>query len=300
MSQSHLGELVAALTAVLWAFTSLSFAGASRRVGSQAVNRLRLLLATPFLGLAHLLLQGEILPSGVSLERMAWLALSALIGLVIGDSLLFYAYIQIGPRLAMLVMATVPVLSTLLGWIALGERLSAIELIAIIITVGAIGWVVLERQPVDENDRTLTSGWGILSGLGAAFSQALGLVLSKQGMSGDFPAVSASLIRVATAASMIWATAALQRRAGVTLKLMQDPQTRRPIVAGTVLGPVLGMTLSLVAVQLSEVGIASTLMALSPVLLLPITHWQLQERITWRGVTGTLGAIFGVAVLILA
>lgn len=299
MLQSHLGELVAVLTAVLWAFTSLSFAVASRRVGPQAVNRLRLLLAIPFLSLAHLFVRGSLLPDGIGLERWFWLALSALSGLVVGDTLLFYAYAKIGPRLSMLLMAAVPVLSTLLGWVVLKERLDITQLIAIFITVVAIEWVVLEHRPADVSSQTRPSVSGIISGLGAAFSQALGLILSKQGMSGDFPALSASIIRVATAASIVWATAALQRRAGSTLKLLHDALTRRSILAGTILGPVLGMTMSLVAVQLSEVGIASTLMALSPVLLLPMTHWQLQERITLRGVTGTLGAMLGVAILLL-
>ena len=80
---------------------------------------------------------------------------------------------------------------------------------------------------------------------------------------------------------------------------MRDSQTRNPILLGTIFGPSLGMTLSLVAVQLSEVGIASTLMALSPVMMLPIAHWQLQERITARAVVGTLAAMCGVGMLFL-
>ncbi len=297
----HFGEFAALMTATLWTLTSLVFTIASKRVGSQVVNRVRLLLATGFLSLAHRTVEGQFFPLDAGLERWGWLTLSALFGLVIGDGLLFYSYTQIGPRLATLLMATVPVISTLLAWIFLNEMLHTAELLAIAVTVAGIGWVVLERQTlVPDRERQRVSAMGVLCGLGAATGQALGLILSKRGMVGDFPALSASLIRVTMAASLIWIVAVLQRKAGITLKALQDPQSRNPILAGTVGGPVLGMTLSLVAVQASEVGIASTLMALSPVLLLPLARWQLQEQITLRAVMGTLVAMVGVAVLFLS
>lgn len=299
MSQ-HLGELVALFTATLWAFSSLFFTRASRQVGSQAVNRARLLLATAFLSLAHLLLQGTLFPTAVGAQRWGWLTLSAIIGLVLGDGLLFYTYTLIGPRLAMLLMAAVPVISTLFAWVFLGEMLQGIEILAIAITVTGIGWVVMERQPAsDLPEQPRKFATGILCGLGAAAGQALGLILSKQGMFGGFPALSASLIRVTTAAAIIWILAIFQRQASSTLNALRESGSRTPILAGTILGPVLGMTSSLVAVQTSEVGIASTLMALSPVLLLPLTYWQFHERITPRAVLGTLSAMCGVAMLFL-
>jgi len=299
MSQ-HLGELVALMTATFWAFSSLFFARASEQVGSQAVNRTRLLLATGFLSLAHRLLEGSFFPNPIGFERWGWLALSAIFGLVLGDGLLFYAYTQIGPRRAMLLMAAVPVISTFLAWVFLGETLRAIEILAIAITITGISWVIMERQPAGITSQQPRSfATGVLCGLGAAVGQALGLILSKQGMVGGFPALSASLIRVTTAAGIIWILATLQHQAGTTIKALRKPESRNPILAGTIFGPVLGMTLSLVAVQTSEVGIASTLMALSPVLLLPLTYWQFHERVTLRAVMGTVTAMCGVAILFL-
>ncbi|MBN1920926.1 MAG: DMT family transporter [Anaerolineae bacterium] len=260
MSQ-HLGELVALITATLWAFSSLFFTRASHQVGSQAVNRVRLLLATIFLSLAHRLLQGTFFPVAIDAQRWGWLTLSAIIGLVLGDGLLFYTYTLIGPRLAMLLMAAVPVISTLVAWVFLGETLQGIEMLAIAITVTGIGWVVMERQPShDLPQQPRRFATGILCGLGAAAGQAFGLILSKQGMFGGFPALSASLIRVTTAAAIIWLLAIAQRQAGATLSTLRKPDSRNPILVGTIFGPVMGMTLSLVAVQASEVGIASTLM----------------------------------------
>jgi drug/metabolite transporter (DMT)-like permease len=47
------------------------------------------------------------------------------------------------------------------------------------------------------------------------------------------------------------------------------------------------------------VGVASTLMSLPPVFLLPISHFVFGERIGLRAVAGTLVAIIGVAMLLL-
>jgi drug/metabolite transporter (DMT)-like permease len=55
----------------------------------------------------------------------------------------------------------------------------------------------------------------------------------------------------------------------------------------------------LVAIQHAEVGVASTLMALPPVILLPASHFLFKERFSWHAVAGTVLAMAGVAVLFL-
>jgi len=68
---------------------------------------------------------------------------------------------------------------------------------------------------------------------------------------------------------------------------------------GALAGPFLGVWLSLVAIQHTSVGIASTLMSLPPIFLLPVGMIIFKERIGWRAVVGTVLAISGVAVLFL-
>ncbi len=297
---AYLGEVLALATAVLWSFTSTFFTLAGQRVGSQVVNRVRLALAVVFMSLAHRFMQGSFFPFNAAPERWAWLAISAVIGLVIGDGLLFYAFTQIGARLSMLLMALAPVLGTVLAWLFLGERLELTELLAIAVTVGGVGWVVMERQGVNHEQHTPRQyAIGVLCGLGAALGQAAGLVMSKQGMHGDFPAVSASLIRVLAAALTIWALALFQKQARSSVHALRDRVALKWIVAGAVVGPTLGMTLSLAAAQLTAIGIASTLMALSPIIMLPLAHWLFHEKITLRASLGTVIAMVGVAMIFL-
>jgi drug/metabolite transporter (DMT)-like permease len=81
--------------------------------------------------------------------------------------------------------------------------------------------------------------------------------------------------------------ALFQRKAYSTLVALGDPRTFRLIASGALVGPAIGMTLSLAAVQLSPVGIASTLMSLSPILLIPLGHWFFHECIDAPAVMGT-------------
>jgi drug/metabolite transporter (DMT)-like permease len=140
---------------------------------------------------------------------------------------------------------------------------------------------------------------GVLAGLGGAFGQALGLVASKQGMVGDFPALSATLMRMLVAAAIIWGFTLLRGRAGRTLKALADRQVGLSILGGAIAGPFLGVWLSLLAVSLTQVGIAATLMALSPILLLLPSYWIFKERISLQSAVGTVVAVVGVALLFL-
>ena len=296
--QAYLGEIAALATAVCWAATSLFFTIAGKQVGSQLVNRVRLPLAAFFLAITHLLWQGQVLPIHAEPSRWGWLGLSAISGLVLGDGLLFQAFVLIGTRLSMLLMTLVPVIGTLLAWVYLGETLSLLEIGAIIVTVGSVAWVVSEQRnsnSVDVNPRSYVIG--VLCGIGGASGQALGLILSKRGMVGDFPALSASLMRLLVASAVIWLWALIQGQLRPTIEGLRIRRARWAILGGTVAGPFIGMTLSLAAVQLAPVGIASTLMALAPVILLPLAHWIFKERITQRAIVGTVLAMVGVPMI---
>lgn len=203
--QAYLGQIIALTTAVCWAATSLCFTVASKQVGSQLVNRVRLPLAALFLAITHLLRQGEVFPIHAEPSRWGWLGLSAIIGLVVADGLLLQAFVLIGIRLSMLLMTLAPVIGTLLAWVFLDETLSLLEIGAVLVTVSSVAWVVSERgnsASVDGNPKNYVIG--VLCGIGSAVGQALGLILSKRGMVGDFPALSASLIRLLVASAAIW------------------------------------------------------------------------------------------------
>lgn len=300
---SYLGEIAAISTALCWSVTAIFFALAGQRLGSVVANRARLLLAVIILALAHWLLLGLPLPLRAEPERWFWLGLSGLAGLALGDALLFQSYVWIGPRLGMLLMSMAPVISALLAWLLLGETLKTGQVTGILLTVGGIGWVVLERGgnvPGRGQQRQPHYGWGILFGLGAATGQAVGLVLAKKGLVGDFSALSGTLMRMLVAGLGIWSLTFFQGQAGQTVRrLREQRQALLHLLGGTIAGPVIGVFLSLTAIQLAHVGVASTLMALPPIFMLPIGYFLLHERFGWQAILGTLVAMAGVALLFL-
>jgi len=295
------GELAALGTSLCFSFTSTFFTLAGRQVGSVVVNRIRLLLAVGFLMLVHWALLGQPLPLGAGPERWFWLGLSGIIGLVLGDALLFQAFVWIGPRISMLMMSLVPVISIALARVFLGETLTGQQLLAVSITVAGVAWVILERSGTNGTPGTEQRyGLGILFALGGATGQALGLVTAKQGLIGDFSPISGTLIRMLTATIVMWGFTIAMRKVRSTLQhLRQDNRAAMQIVTGSFFGPFLGVTLSMIAVQTTQVGVAATLMALTPVFLLPISHFVFHEHIGWRATIGTLVAIAGVALLML-
>jgi drug/metabolite transporter (DMT)-like permease len=281
--------------------TSIQFTLAGQRVGSGVVNRTRLILAVLYLSLAHLLLYGELWPTHAEPFRWGWLGLSATIGLVLGDSCLFQAFLLIGTRRAVLVTTLGPVISALLAWGLLGETLQLAEMGAVLLTVGGTAWVVLERQQGQgtsvESKRQYALG--VLLSFGGALGNALGLVLSKQGLAGDFSSLSAALIRMVVATGVIWLFTLARGKVGATWHALKDKRSGLFITGGALTGPFVGVWFSMVAVQHAHVGIASTLMSLSPIIIIPLARWVFREQVSPRAVAGTVVALAGAAIIFL-
>jgi drug/metabolite transporter (DMT)-like permease len=299
-----MGQITALMTALCWAITSILFSITSKKVGSMAVNRLRLLFASVLLLSTHWIVQGQLIPLNFSLNRWMWLGLSGIIGLILGDAFLFQAYVMIGARLSTVMMALSPVASAILAWMVLGERLNLLEVGGIAVTVAGVTWVVLEKQA--DNGMIHTSHTrrqyllGILCGIGGVLGQAFGLILSKRGLEGGVSPLSGVLIRIIVAAVVLWLFTVLRGQVGPTLAIFRQPKVTGVIATASVIGPFIGVWLSLVSVQLIPVGIASTLQSLSPIFVLPMTAVFFKEKVTSRATLGTLAAIAGVAVLSLA
>lgn len=291
------GEWAALATAVCWSFTAIFISYSGRRVGSEVVNRSRLLFACLFLMVAHRALEGAFFPTGVEPFRWGWLAVSSLLGLVLGDAFLFRAYVLIGPRLAMLLMSTVPIFSALFGWLLFGEAVTGLELGGIVLAVGGVAWVVTEGQTDPRLADRRVYRRGLLFGLLGALGQVANLVTARYALVGDFPALSATIIRIAIGAVVVWLIAALRGQAGHTVRQWGDRRALRAIVAASFVGPFLGIWLSLIAVQNARLGIASTLMALPPVILIPLEYAFFRQRVSPRGLVGTVIALGGVALL---
>jgi drug/metabolite transporter (DMT)-like permease len=294
-----IGEVAALATSFFFAFTSLIFASAARLVGSQVTNRIRLIFALTYLVILNLILFREPLPFSTESSRWMWLGLSGIIGLSLGDSFYFQALISIGPRLGSLLLSLAPIFGSIIAWTFFGETLTALQITGIAIALAGIGWVVMSHKEPPNTPHGHTRR-GVLFGILAGLGQAAGLVLSKQGMFGEFSPIQANAIRMFTALLFTWAWTFIQGKAGVTIETLREkPGAIHLLALGALVGPVLGVSSSLLAVQHAVIGVASTLMALPPVILLPISYFVFKEKLGWQAVAGTILAIIGVAILFL-
>jgi len=297
---NFIGELAALFTSVCFSGTSVLFTKASHQVGSAVVNRVRVVLALVFLMLLNWILYGAPLPVNAGIERWLWFGLSGAIGYAIGDAFLFQAFIWIGTQRSMLMMSLAPLISAGLAWVFFDEALTGMQMLGIFFTLAGIAWVILRRDPsvTSESKKPLQ---GVLFGLGAATGQAVGFVLSKQGLTDGFSPIAGNSIRMLAAVIVLWGMVLVQGNAGRTIdSLRAHSRTLSMLSIAAFTGPVLGVTSSLFALQHTQVGIASTLVALPPVFLLPIGWMVFREKFDSGAVLGTLVAIGGVALLFLA
>jgi drug/metabolite transporter (DMT)-like permease len=292
-----LGETAGLAAAACWSVTSLIFTYAVSRLGSLSLNLARLTLGALILTGIALATQGTGVLTGTRLQDLALLALSGWIGLTMGDWGYFRSMHLLGPRLSTLLMALAPPMTVALGLAFLGEKPGLPALLGMALTLGGIAWVVLERPegeaPAGHRIR------GVVFGALGSLGQAVGLILSKQGMSGGIGTLAASSVRMIAGAAGMWVIAMVARRATGFGPLRGDRRLQLATLAATILGPVAGIWLSLIALRHTQAGIASTLMATVPILVLPLVVFVRKERVSPRAVLGAVVAVGGVALLLL-
>ena len=302
------GESAAVLTSCFWTASSLLFTSAGRRFGSFGVNAYRSLIAIGLLLCAHIVLLGTLLPLASS-GQWFWLGLSGIVGLGIGDFGLFAAYVTIGPRRSVLIQASSPIFASLGAYFMLGEPLSQMAILGIAVTLSGIIVVILEREETSEEKleeqsaATKRKTIGVLFGLISAMGQGFGLVLSRKGMYLDTSVamnpVSVALIRMMLAVVFVWICALFAGKLPTLRQAAKDKQGMKYTAAGAIVGPFVGMTLSMVAVADTQPGIAQTLMSLMPIFIIPVIWIIYRERTSWRGILGAVVAVIGVAILFL-
>lgn len=297
---NFIGELAALATSFFFALTALIFTMTGRLVGSQVTNRMRLTFALIYLIILNIILFREPLPFSAESSRWVWLSLSGIIGLSLGDFFFFQSLISVGPRLGSLLLSLAPIFGSIIAWIFFGEILTALQITGIVLALAGIAWVITSHEEPPDTPRGHTRR-GVIFGVLAGLGQAVGLVLSKQGMFGDFSPFQANAIRILAAVIFVWAWTAFDSKVTETFTdLREKPQAIRLLLLGAFMGPMLAVSLSLLAVQHAEIGVASTLTGLSPVIILPISYFVFKEKLGWQAILGTILAIAGVAILFLA
>lgn len=302
MFQNHFGEIASILTAVFWTVTAMAFEAAGKRVGALALNLIRLFMGFIYLSIYSWISRGLLFPVDATTYQWFWLLLSGIIGFVLGDLFLFQAFILIGARISMLIMSLVPLITAIIAWITLGEVLSPKDFLAMGLTISGIVIVMLVRKRNNQvqGDKAFKKArhsktmLGLLLAFGGALGQAIGLVFSKKGM-GSYDAFAATQIRIiAGILGFLVVITVMKRWKNVRAGLQNIPAVKR-MALGSFTGPFLGVAFSLLAIQNTNAGVAATIMAIVPVLIIPPAILINKEKVHVAEIFGAMISVGGVA-----
>jgi drug/metabolite transporter (DMT)-like permease len=291
---AHTGEFAALAVALFWTITALAFESASKKVGSLTVNMFRLSLAFFFIGILTLFTRGHFFPVDATNHNWIWLALSGLVGLVLGDYFLFRSYALIGSRFAMLIMTLAPPMAAFFGYLMLDERLTLLQFAGMIIVLTGIALAIFNRPVKGERLSFKLSPKGLLFAFIGALGQGLGIVLSKYGM-GTYDPFASTHIRIIAGIAGFAFIITVMGRWRQTLGSLRDVPAMKALALGAFFGPFLGISFSLLSVKHTETGIASTIMAIVPILIIAPAVWIYKERLTAAEIAGAVISVAGVA-----
>lgn len=302
------GEVVAILTTLCWSLGIFPFTEAAKRIGTAPLNQYRLLLAwiiiSVILFFSNDLSLNDQFKNPLPYQYL-FLGLSGIIGFSIGDYCSFSSFKMLGPKLGSLYTTFAPGAALIIGYFVLGESVNLIGILGILITIAGVIWLTLSKKDSQAAEKVgyARNKKGILFGITGALCQGTGLVLSKYGMdyyNDKLPTMHAVWIRLLFAFSAAFFISILAGKLKQNTKpVLTNEKNNLPfMLMGTILGPVMGVSLSLLAIQKLEVAVAQTIFSMLPLFVLPISAIVYKEKITLQAVLACLIALGGVLLLI--
>ena len=326
------GETLSLFVALSWTVTALFAEVGSKRMGSLAFNAIRMTMSLIMFYLALWLMMGTPYPRYADGGTWLWLLLSGLVGYVIGDYCLMQDYILIGSRFGQLFMTLSAPSAAIVGRLFLGEEMRPIAIVGMIVTIGGIAMSILSKDN-DKSTQQQNGGRlklnlpvnGIVYACGAGICQGIGLVLSKVGLLHYDASLSAALasgtvesgvLDVPWDISIAFASTMIRGLMGLTgflllMMLLKNERLDRLrsavrdrkamwCAAGSMLfGPFIGVSVSLMATRYTATGIAQTLFALTPVLIIAPAAWLFHQKVRVREVIGAIVSVCGAALFFL-
>ena len=303
-----------------WTATALFAEVASKRMGSLPLNTLRMTMSLILLAVTLWLMMGVPYPRFADGQTWLWLTLSGVVGYVIGDYCLMQGYIYIGSRFGQLFMTLSAPTAAITGFLLLGERMSWLAIVGMVVTLCGIAMSILSKK--DNSVSLRLPAKGVFFAAMAGICQGFGLVLSKMGLEYYDNALSVVGIDPVTApdgallpvplrfsipfsATMIRATIGL---VGFFVLLVifnkdwkqkldhatHDRKAMWCLLGATVFGPFVGVSASLLATQYTSTGIAQTLFALTPILIIAPAAWLFHQKVTLHEIIGAVISVVGV------
>ncbi len=300
----YTGELIALVTVLCWTVSVQLFEAASKRVGPIPVNIIRITTALILFSVYLFIKNRTLFPTDFPARAWGYLGLSGVIGFFLGDICLFKALVELGPRLALLIFSLSAPMTALIGWAFLSESYLALQWVGMLVTLAGVMMVILEKNrtphlPEQKIVRT-ASLKGVIVGLGAMLGQATGYVMSKTGMQtadGFLDAFAATQIRALAAFTCFILYFTATRKWKQVAVAFKDTKALALTTIGSIIGPFIGVSLSLMVLRYLTAGVASTFLSMTPVCIIPFSIYIHKEKVSVRAVAGAMIAVAGIWLL---
>jgi len=292
---TQLAYLAALGAALCWACSGMIAITPVRQAGSFPFNYARMLLVFAMLLFALAVLRGW-----PSLTPEQWLRLcaSGLIGILVGDTILYTSLGRLGPRRNSIIFATNAPMTAMLGYFWLGEALGwrAIVGVALVTAGGALAIAFGGRREDAHHWESVRGDVrvGVAIGLTAALCHSIGTLIAKPVMAAGVDPVGASAVRVGVSALGLTLLAA---RRGRSIFAAFTPSTLALTALSGFVGVAVGMTLLLYGMGHGNTGVIATLSATTPVMVLPLLWIRTRQRPAAGAWVGALIASAGVALI---
>jgi drug/metabolite transporter (DMT)-like permease len=294
-------QIAALLAATSWACSSLIAAEPVRRLGGPRFCRLRMLYVS-----AMLLALATVTGGWSTLEPsdLGLLAVSGLIGILVGDLALFTAMARIGPRRTSVLFTSNAPLAAIGGVLLFEESFAPWALVGAVLTVGGIALAVnfgsrsgTHTDVFERVEGSLVAG-AAWAGVGA-LGQALGALAVKPILDDGADTLAVAAVRVVMATIALWVLARpadLLARPARRGKLLATDHLR--LAASGFVAMVLGMSLLLWSLGHGDTGVATILSATTPVILLPLLWLRMRQVPTFGAWAGAALTVLGTALLL--
>ena len=288
---------LALLAAFSWSISSLISADITRILGGIGFNRLRLIFVSIML-LSYATFQKTW--DTINIEYLNVIIVSGIIGIFLGDTLLFMALKRIGPRRNNILFSLAAPFTVILNILALQQKMSLIEITGcILVFIGVVVAISYGNSKNNNHRWELIEGSikiGILFGILAALCQSIGLIMMKPILDQGADPIASAAIRCTISALLLSLTyISKSNLIGSNINLTTST-ILKTIISGF-LGMALGMSLLLIALQKADAGIVATLSSTSPIMILFLL-WIITKKIPSIGAwIGTIIAIIGTGLI---
>ena len=288
---------LALLAAFSWSISSLISVDITRILGGIGFNRLRLIFVSIML-LSYVTFQKTW--DTINIEYLNVIIVSGVIGIFLGDTLLFMALKRIGPRRNNILFSLAAPFTVILNILVLQQKMSLIEITGcILVFIGVVVAISYGNSKNNNHRWELIEGSikiGILFGILAALCQSIGLIMMKPILDQGADPIASAAIRCTISALLLSLTYISKSNLIGSNINFTTSIILKTIISGF-LGMALGMSLLLIALQKADAGIVATLSSTSPIMILFLL-WIITKKIPSIGAwIGTIIAIIGTGLI---